>query len=73
MDAYLVAEDREEGVRAGRVGNVPNEQGYGLVVLHSPLREELGCDGRRKDVVSFSISCDEAASSRRTRIDGGKE
>lgn len=66
--AYLVAEHREERVRAGRVGDVPDEQGHGLVVLDAPLREELGRDGRREDVVAFVRFRDEAASRRRNRI-----
>lgn len=51
--AYLVTKDREERIRTGRVGNVPDQQGYSLVVLHAPLREILGDDGGREDVVAF--------------------
>lgn len=53
---YLVSKDGEERVRAGRVGDVPDQKGHGLVMLHPPLREELGHHGRRKDVVTFIFS-----------------
>lgn len=76
---YLVAEDRKERVRAGRVGDVPDEQGHGLVVLDAPLREELGRDGRREDVVTFAFVTkakkhrpDEAGLVRQSRHVGGK-
>ena len=67
-----MAEHREERVRARRVSDVPDEQGHGLVVLDAPLREELGRDRCREDVVTFALAM-EAASPQRKPDWCGKE